>query len=252
MRRVDGAARQHRHQSQEQRQLAVADAGEVEANRQRVGRLDPFHLPEGLALLRPTLGLEELEGEAHVVRRDHRAVREARQGIEVEGREGTGVVGVHAFRDQAVEREGLVLRARHQGLEHHRVQPLGGRAGLEVEGVQAVEGAEQAQAQPPSLGRVRVGVGEVGEAVGQGGSAVHGDRRRRTDAGRAAERSSGARQSGQEGEGGGAEPRPRGCPVGDHVGNARTRCWCGCDHGRARAGLQSRAGSTTRGRRRMR
>ena len=239
MRRVDGVARQHRHQPQEQRQLAVAGAGEVEADRSGVGRLDPPHLPEGLALLRPALGLQQIEGEAHVVGRDRRAVREARAGIEVEGREGAGVVGVQPPRDEAVEREGLVLRARHQGLEDHRVQPLGGRAGLEVEGVQAVEGAEQAQAQPSALGRIRVGVGEMGEVVGQGGGAVHGDRRRRAGAGRAAERGGRAAERGgraaerdREGEGDGTGSAPREGPGyghGDHLG---TRCWCGCDRGR--------------------
>ncbi len=93
----------------------------------------------------------------------------------MKGREGAVGIGVHALGDQAVERERLVLRASHQGLEHHGAEPLGCRTCLEVIGVETVEGAEQAQSQSAALRRVRVGVGEVREAGRERRRAMHGD-----------------------------------------------------------------------------
>ena len=49
-------------------------------------------------------------------------------------------VEVDRARDQAVKREGLVLRARHQRLEDIADKPLRGRTRLDVERIEAVEG----------------------------------------------------------------------------------------------------------------
>ena len=52
------------------------------------------------------------------------------------------VVGLDRVGDQAVEREGLVGRAHHQRLVDVADEALGGRQGLDVIGIEAVEGAE--------------------------------------------------------------------------------------------------------------
>ena len=84
-------------------------------------------------------------------------------------------IGLDRLRDLPVEGEGLVEVPAHQGLEHIAVEPLGGGSGLDVEGIQAVEGALEADAQAPALGRVRVGIGQVVEVRWQDRLPVHGD-----------------------------------------------------------------------------
>ena len=229
--RIGVAARQHRHEAEVHREFAVLDAREVEADRLGIGRVDGTDLGEGLALLRPAVGLQQVEGEADVVRRDRPAVREARRRIEAERRKGAGVVGLDRTGDQAVEREGLVLRARHQGLEDHGVQPLGGRAGLEVEGVQAVESAEHAEPQPAALRRVGIGVGELPEVRRERRGAVHRDggglrlRRLRARVRR------GRHQRGRQEQGHEAAGAGRGAGRCGHLDpRPSVRCWCRCDH----------------------
>ena len=97
----------------------------------------------------------------------------------MEGHVGPGRVDLDRFRDQRVEREGLILRARHQRLEDIADEALRRGAGLHIERVEAVEGAGQADAQAPALLRVRVGIGEVVEIGRKRRGPMHGDAMRR-------------------------------------------------------------------------
>ena len=172
---IRGLARQNRHEPEKQRQFAVARSLEIEPDGLGIRGGHGLDLRESGPLLRPSLALQEIEGEVDVRRGDRAAVREPRRGVEMEGREGARVIGVHPLGDQAVERERLVLRAGHQGLEHHGAEPLGRRTRLEVVGVQTVEGAEQAESQSAALRRIRIGVGEMREAGREGRCTMHGD-----------------------------------------------------------------------------
>ena len=58
-RNIDFVARQHRHQRQRQRHFPVADAGQIVADRQRVGRVDRFDEGIGGALLRAPLAFSK-------------------------------------------------------------------------------------------------------------------------------------------------------------------------------------------------
>ena len=85
----------------------------------------------------------------------------------------------------------------HQRLIDVADQPLRGRQGLDVVGIEAVEGAEIGEVEPAALGRVRIDVGQMVEIRRQRRLAVHGDRAGRarpTSArgGRAAASSAGA------------------------------------------------------------
>ena len=84
-------------------------------------------------------------------------------------------VGLDGPGDLAIEGEGFVQIAGHKRLENIAIKPLGGGARLQVEGIEAVEGALGANHQPPALGGLGVGVGQVDEAGRQGGLAMHGD-----------------------------------------------------------------------------
>ena len=88
-----------------------------------------------------------------------------------------GAVGVRldGLGDLPVEGEGLVQIAGHERLENIAIEPLGGGARLQIERIEAVEGALRANHQTPALGRFGVGVGQVGEVARKGGLAVHRD-----------------------------------------------------------------------------
>ena len=91
-------------------------------------------------------------------------------------------IGLDALGDEAVERERLVRRARHQRLIDIADEPLRRRQGLDVVRIQAVEGAEIGEIERAALGRLRVHVRQVVEVGRQGRLAVHRNRaRRRTD-----------------------------------------------------------------------
>jgi hypothetical protein len=73
--------RQHGHHGERQRHFAIAPA-KIEANRHKIERFRPFDPAEGITLLRPTLLLEEIEGEQHVGCAHRYAVRKPRPRVE--------------------------------------------------------------------------------------------------------------------------------------------------------------------------
>ena len=85
--------RQHGHHGERQRHFAVEPA-KIEANRHKIERFRPFDPAEGITLLRPTLLLEEIEGEQHVGCAHRYAVRKPRPRVEAEDDVGTGIVGL--------------------------------------------------------------------------------------------------------------------------------------------------------------
>ena len=85
------------------------------------------------------------------------------------------LIRLDALRNQSVKREGLVERAHHEGLEHIGVEPLGGRARFQIERVETVECALKADGEPPALGRVRIGIGQMREIGRQSRLAMHGN-----------------------------------------------------------------------------
>jgi hypothetical protein len=98
----------------------------------------------------------------------------------MEGDEVPVVVGLDGFGEQSVERERLVLAARHQAFDG--VAALKAVASDLLHGnapddhrIEAVEGAKQAPDQPSALGRISIEVGQVGEIGGYRRTAMHGD-----------------------------------------------------------------------------
>ena len=165
---------QYRHQAEDQRQLAVVGATEVEPHRERVGRFGLCDLGIILAMVGTALVAQQSPGKQHVLGEHRLAVREARPGIEMEGDVAPGVVGLHALGQQAIEREGLVIAPRHQAFDHEASDLLHGEA-PDDQGVEAVEGAENALHQPATLRRIGIGIGHMGEIGRQGRRAMHGD-----------------------------------------------------------------------------
>ena len=78
----------------------------------------------------------------------------------MEGDIAPRVVGLDALGQQAIEREGLVIAARHQAFDHKAPDLLNGEA-PDDQGIEAVEGAEQAPDQPAALRRIGIGVGHM-------------------------------------------------------------------------------------------
>ncbi len=98
----------------------------------------------------------------NVLRRDRLPVGKTRPRIEAERDITSGVVGFHASGQQAIQREGLVIAPGHQALDD-KAPDLLHRYSPDDEGVEAVERPENALNQPAALGRVRIGVGHMGE-----------------------------------------------------------------------------------------
>ena len=175
--------RQHRHQAEDQRKLAIV-AGELETDRIRSDRLRLDHLAVIDAVVRASLVAQQLPREQDVVGRDRLAVGKSRGRIELERHEAARAVGNDAARNQSVERERLVEAARHQALDDmaaddecatRRPHPQGRKA-LHDERVEAVEGAEHTLDQPAALGRGWIDVAEMRKPLRQRRLAVHGDR----------------------------------------------------------------------------
>ena len=192
MRGIDGVARQYRHQSEDERQLAVAVRGDVEAHGAIAERGRARHLGVVDAIVRPAVVAQQFPGEDDVVGGDRRAVGERRPGVELEGDVGALVVCVDRARQQAVERERLVIAAHQQALVDRAAQ-LRRRQSLHDERVEAVEGAEHAAHQAPALGGVGIDVAEGGKIRRQRRLAVHRDGVARL------RRGSGHRRSGNRG-----------------------------------------------------
>ncbi|MGY3458906.1 hypothetical protein ACVWW5_004356 [Bradyrhizobium sp. LM3.4] len=117
---------------------------------------------------------QQLPREQHVLGAQRLAVGEAGPGIDVERDKAPLVVGLDRSGEQAVERERLVIAAREQALDHVVPHLLHGQS-LDDEGIEAVEGAENAPGQPATLGGIRIDVGHVGEIGRHRRLAVHGN-----------------------------------------------------------------------------
>ena len=150
-REIDGVLRQDRHQPEDQRQFAVVGAGEIEAHRERIERLGLGDLGVVLAMVGAALVAQQRPGEQHVLGRDRLAVGEARAGIEAEGDVSPGVVGLDGLGEQAVERERLVIAARHQALDDEAPHLLHGKPAHDQR-IEAVEGSGKPQTSRPPLG----------------------------------------------------------------------------------------------------
>ncbi|CEG08027.1 hypothetical protein BN961_01435 [Afipia felis] len=117
----------------------------------------------------------QLPGEQHILRGNGGAVREPCRRVDVEGDISAGVVGIDAVGEQAVERERLVVVARHQALDHVAADLLH-RDAPHDEGIQAVERAEQAPGQAATFRSVWIGIGEILKVIWQRRFAMHGNR----------------------------------------------------------------------------
>ncbi len=176
-------ARQHRHDRERQRQLAVVGAGKVISHGPIIRGVDALDQRKSGSLLRAPLGLEQVESEHDVGRGDRRSVRELRGRVEMEDDLVARRIGFDALGDEAVKRERLVGRARHQRLIDVADEALRRRQGLDVVRVQAVEGAEISEIERAALGGLRIDVRQVVEVGRQGRLAMHRNRaRRRTKA----------------------------------------------------------------------
>jgi hypothetical protein len=102
------------------------------------------------------------------------SVGEPRFGVEVEGDIAPAVVGLHAFCQQTVKRESLVIAPRHQALDHEAPYLLHGQAPHD-EGIEAVESPGNSLHQPSAFRRIGIGVGHVTEIGRQRRRAMHGD-----------------------------------------------------------------------------
>ena len=172
--RRHGVTREYRHEADYQRQLAVIPALEFEPD---LALAETEHARDALeiaAVEGDPFVLEELEGVDDVVGGDRRAVGEA--GFRAESETDGGPVRRHvdALGKQAVERERLIEVAREQRLVDVLADAFGPCAAGD-EDIEAVEGAERAEAQTAALRCLRIDVGEVGETWGERRQAVHGD-----------------------------------------------------------------------------
>jgi hypothetical protein len=167
-------AGEHRHQSEDERQLAIFAAGKVEAHGTLADRFGLGDLGVVGAMVGASFVAQKLPGEDHVLDRDRLAVGEPRRRVEMKGDVAALRVGLDRARDQAIEREGLVVAARHQALDHVATDRRRGDA-LHDEGIEAVERAEHALHEAPAPGGGGIGIGQPGKARGQRRLAVHGD-----------------------------------------------------------------------------
>ena len=164
--------RQHGHHGERQRHFAVEPA-KIEANRHKIERFRPFDPAEGITLLRPTLLLEEIEGEQHIGCAHRYAVRKPRPRVEAEDDVGTGIVGLDRLGDQAIECERFIEGAQHQRLEYVADETLCRGSRTQVIRIEAVERPLVGERQMASFRRLRIGVGKAREIGGQRRLAMH-------------------------------------------------------------------------------
>jgi hypothetical protein len=93
---------QYRHQAEDQRQLAVVGAGEVEPHGERVDCLGLGDFRIILAMVGASLVAEQGPRKQHILGEHRLAVGETRLGIEMEGDIAPAVVGFHPPGQQAV------------------------------------------------------------------------------------------------------------------------------------------------------
>ena len=173
---IDRVPRQHRHQAEDQRQLAVGGAAEIEPHGERVRAPRPWRPwnNTGGDWAGPGRAAASQENSTSSAVTGLPSEKRA-AGVEAEGDIAARVVGLDAPGEQAIEREGLVIAARHQAFDHKTPDLLDGDA-ADDEGIEAVEGSKQAPDQPAALRRIGIGVGHVRETGRQGRFAVHRER----------------------------------------------------------------------------
>ena len=175
---IDQMARQHRHQAHDQRHLAVAAAIEGELHLAVAGLLHARDLLIVGAVVGPPVIAQQSVREDHVVHGDRRAVGELGLRVQRELDEAPIVRRLDLLGDQAIERERLVVSPGEQALIDIFADAFGALA-FDDERIETVEGAALGEREPPTLRRIRIGVGKMGEARRLGGLAMHGNARRR-------------------------------------------------------------------------
>ena len=125
-------------------------------------------------MVRPAVVAQQLPGKHDVVGSDRHAVGKMRGRIEGEGDVASRIVGFDRSRQQAVERERLVVAARHQAFDYIAADRLQ-RVALDDQRIEAVESAEHALDDAAAFRRIRIGIGHGREIVRQSRRAMHGD-----------------------------------------------------------------------------
>ena len=171
---VDGVLGQYRHQAEDERQFAVAGVAEIETHGALIERLGAGDLGIIGAVIGPAVIAQKLPGKDHVGGCHRRAVGKARRRIEREGDITARIVGFDRAGEQAVERERLVVTARHQALEHVAAQRLR-RQAFDDERIKTVERAEYALHHAAAFGRFGIRIRHHGKIAGQSRVAMHGD-----------------------------------------------------------------------------
>ena len=237
---VGVGARQHRHDRQRQRQFAVVGAGKIIGTVQSSGASMALTSPKAARCCGRPLALRRLKvkttsAEVIGVPSENRAA-----GLRWKDDAIPRLVGFEALGDQAVERERLVGRARHQRLIDIADEALRGRQSLDIIGVQAVEGAEIGEIEPAALGRLRIDVGQVVEVGRQRRLAVHRDRahRRADDArGRRRRAQGGSERGAKDGANRAADHRRTSIIGGPPIPNAKAHPGALERLGRANSGV---------------
>ena len=174
---------ENRHQPEDERQLAILAVLERELDGALRQLFRRAHFREIRAVVGPALGLQQFEGKEHVVRRHGRAVGKLRFRIEREGDGGAVVGDVDGLGEEAIEREGFIQPARHQGLDRKLARACRGGA-LDDQRIEAVEGAGIGKPQTSAFRCIGVDVGEVIEIARLFGRAMERDCPLRGGAGR--------------------------------------------------------------------
>ncbi|MNS62661.1 hypothetical protein D3C72_957300 [compost metagenome] len=125
--------------------------------------------------------LQKIEGEDHVICGHRLAVGPFCLRVDVELDEASLLIPLHCFGQQAVKAERLIAGAQHQGfvekIAEFRVPDAARRGAhsLENEGIEAVEGADDAIGDAAAFLHVRIDIRKVPEVCGELRRAVHGN-----------------------------------------------------------------------------
>ncbi len=109
---------QNRHQANDERQFAIVGAGKVEAHRALADDLRFHNFGVISSVIRPPFVAQQFPGKDDIIRRHHFAIGKPRRLINCKGDKAARCVSRHAFREQSVEGERLVIAARKQALDH--------------------------------------------------------------------------------------------------------------------------------------
>ena len=178
---VERMLRHDRRHRDDERKFPVRQVVEGELDAVVAGLLQLGDLLHAIRIGRAALVGEDIVGEQHVVGRDRLAVRPFRFRIEMELDRLAVVAHIGRVGEQAVEREGLVHVALHQRLEDQiaedRVDHAAcrGTQAFQDERVEVVERPDHAIGDRAALGRLRVGIVEMGVVRRQRRLALHGD-----------------------------------------------------------------------------